>query len=97
VPEETKKPEPVVVEVEKPKTSEILDEKTKQFYIKENIEIDQLITQVMSGQQPQASGDKLSKQSTEQLLKFLIHIVMHKEELPQGMVSTNEHRKQNLL
>jgi len=39
--DETKLPEPVIIEVEKPKNAAIiLDDNTKQFYIKENIEIE---------------------------------------------------------
>lgn len=66
----------------------------RKLYIKENVEINELIQAVMQGQDVKPS---LKKDSTESLLKFLISVVMSKETLPSGLQSAPEQRKQSIL
>lgn len=53
-------------------------EKAKDFYVNKNIEVEQLIKQVMSGQTSQQQ--ELKSESVESLLKFLTYVVLNKEE-----------------
>lgn len=53
-------------------------ERAKDFYVQKNIEVEQLIKQVM-GEKAEAPKD-LKPESIESLLKFLVYIVLNKEE-----------------
>lgn len=43
------------------------------------------------------STKALTSAQTEKLLKFLIHIVMHKESLPPSKQASREHMKKSIL
>lgn len=76
-------------------------EKAKEFYLNKNLEIEQLIKQVMtqSSKGEPISDDQLkplNPESVESLLKFLIYIVLHKEEAPDA-TSQKDQAKKSLL
>jgi uncharacterized protein YhfF len=55
-------------------------EKAKDFYLHKNVEVEQLIKQVMTGQKTSAMSQDLKPESVESLLKFLTYIVLNQEQ-----------------
>ena len=72
-------------------------QRTKELFEQKNSEIEQLIRQVIRSEQEQSSEPELDQESLDNLLRYLIYIVLDKEDGPVDSIERAENARRSLL